>query len=164
MRRPFGLLALLALPALLAASVAALAGERVAADVTCAPAAEKLAYDCTIMLKGRKSGDPVAGAEVVVKAEMPSMPLAHNVRPVQAVPGAMPGHYTATLELEMQGEWALTLDVSGPTRDRVVKKLDFGAGTGALEMEHSHEEMKDHGGEMDHNEMKMDDMETDDPE
>ena len=135
MRIPIGLLALLAM---LAASVPALAGERVAADVCCTPAAEKLTYDCTIMLKGKKSGDPVEGAELVVKAEMPSMPLAHNVRPVKATPGPMPGHYTATLELKMQGEWALTLDVSGPTRDRVVKKLDFGAGAG--EMEHSHGE------------------------
>ena len=133
-------IAAVALSAALMVSGPAWAGERVAADVTCAPAAEKLTYDCTIMLKGKKSGDPVEGAGVVVKADMPSMPLAHNVRPVQAAPGAMPGHYTATLELEMQGEWALTLDVSGPTRDRVVKKLDFGAGAG----------------DMDHGDMKMD--------
>ena len=136
MRIPIGLLALLAM---LAAGGPALAGERVAADVSCAPAAEKLTYDCMIMLKGKKSGEPVEGAEVVVKADMPSMPLAHNVRPVEAAPGSMPGHYTATLELEMLGEWALTLDVSGPTRDRIVKKLDFGSGSG--EMEHSHGEM-----------------------
>ena len=157
MRIPIGLLAL---SAVLAASVSAWAGERVAADVSCAPAAEKLTYDCTIMLRGKKSGDPVEGAELVVKAEMPSMPLAHNVRPVKAEPGTMPGHFTATLELEMLGEWALTLDVSGPTRDRVVKKLDFGAG----EMKYSHGETKDQGGEMDHDEMKMDDTEMEDAE
>lgn len=87
-------------------------------------------------------------AEVVVKADMPSMPLAHNVRPVKATPGSMPGHYTAALELEMLGEceWALTLDVSGPTCDRVVKKLDFGTTSG--ESGHKHEDM-------DHDEMKM---------
>ena len=136
MRIPIGLLAL---SAMLAAGGPALAGERVAADVSCSPAAEKLTYDCMIMLKGKKSGDPLAGAEVVVKADMPSMPLAHNVRPVKAAAGSMQGHYTATLELEMLGEWALTLDVSGPTRDRIVKKLDFGPDSG--EMEHSHGEM-----------------------
>ena len=148
------LTAVLALAAILMASGAALAGERVAADVSCT-AAEKLTYDCMIMLKGKKSGEPVEGAEVIVKADMPSMPMAHNIRPVKAVPGAMPGHYTATLELEMLGEWALTLDVSGPTRDRVVKKLDFGAASG--EAEHMHGEMEDHGGGMDHDEMKMED-------
>ncbi|MDE0390864.1 MAG: FixH family protein [Rhodospirillales bacterium] len=144
-----------ALSVTLMANAAALAGERVAADVSCTPAAEDLTYDCMIMLKGKKSGDPVEGAEVVVKADMPSMPLAHNVRPVKAAPAAMPGHYTATLQLEMLGEWALTLDVSGPTRDRVVKKLDFGAGAG--EMEHTHGDTEDHGGEMDHGDMKMED-------
>ena len=143
----------LALSAMLMASGAALAGERVVADVSCTAAAEKLTYDCMIMLKGKKSGAPVEGAEVVVKADMPSMPLAHNVRPVKAAPGSMPGHYTATLELEMLGEWALTLDVSGPTRDRVVKKLDFGGASD--EAEHMHGDMKDHGGDMDHGEMKM---------
>ena len=148
------LTAVLALAAILMASGAALAGERVAADVSCT-AAEKLTYDCMIMLKGKKSGEPVEGAEVIVKADMPSMPMAHNIRPVKAAPGAMPGHYTATLELEMLGEWALTLDVSGPTRDRVVKKLDFGAASG--EAEHMHGEMEDHGGGMDHDEMKMED-------
>ena len=144
----------LALSAMLVAGGAALAGERVAAEVSCAATAERLTYDCTIMLKGKKSGEPVAGAEVVVKAEMPSMPLAHNVRPVKAA-GSMPGHYTATLELEMLGEWALTLDVSGPTRDRVVKKLDFG--TASAETEHMHGDMKDHSGHMDHDEMTMED-------
>ena len=135
-----------ALSAMLMASGLALAGERVAADVSCTATAERLAYDCTIVLRGRKSGMPVEGAEVVVKADMPSMPMAHNVPPVKAAPGSMPGHYTAHLELEMHGDWALTLDVSGPTRDRIVKKLQFG--TGAGQSEHRHGDMKDHGGDM----------------
>ena len=93
----------LAMSAILIAGGPALAGERVSADVSCTALAEKLTYDCMITLKGRKSGDPMEGAEVIVKADMPSMPLAHNVRPVKATPGSMPGHYTATLELEMRG-------------------------------------------------------------
>ena len=148
-------IAVLVLSAMLMAGVTATAGERVAADISCEAAAERLTYDCMIMLKGKKSGEPVEGAEVVIKADMSSMPLAHNVRPVMAVPGSMPGHYTATLELEMLGEWALTLDVSGPTRDRVVTKLDFGADSG--EIEHTHGEMKDHGGDMEHDGMNMED-------
>ena len=146
------LTAVLALSAMVTASGAALAGERVAADVSCTATAERLTYDCMIMLKGKKSGEPVAGAEVVVKADMPSMPLAHNVRPVKAEAGSMPGHYTATLELEMLGEWALTLDVSGPTRDRVVRKLDFRPASG--NSGHEHGEMTDHG-DMDRGGMKM---------
>ena len=149
------LTASIALSAMLMASVAASAGERVAADVSCTATAERLNYDCMIVLKGKKSGTPVEGAEVVVKADMTSMPLAHNVPPVKAAPGSMPGRYSARLELDMHGEWALTLDVSGPTRDRVVKKLDFGAASG--EIEHMHGETMDHGADMDRDEMKMED-------
>ena len=148
-------IAVLVLSAMLMAGVTATAGERVAADISCEAAAERLTYDCMIMLKGKKSGEPVEGAEVVIKADMSSMPLAHNVRPVMAVPGSMPGHYTARLELDMHGEWALTLDVSGPTRDRVVTKLQFGADSG--QAEHAHGEMKDHGGDMEHDGMNMED-------
>ena len=108
----------------------ALAGERAKADVQCQATAAKLIYDCTIMLMGKKSGAPIAGAEITIKADMATMAMAHNVVPVKAVPGAKPGHYVARLELEMYGEWTLTLDVSGPTRDRVVKKLLFGTEVG----------------------------------
>ncbi len=102
------------------------AGERAKADVQCRQTKQDLVYDCTIMLIGKKSGKPLAGAEIVIKADMPSMAMAHTFRPVTATAGQMPGHYKATLELEMYGEWALILDVSGPTRDRVVQKLQFG--------------------------------------
>ncbi len=146
------LIAGLALSVMLMASGLASAGERVAADISCTASAKKLTYDCIITLKGRKSGMPMGGAEIVIKADMPSMPMVHNVAPVMAAPGSMPGHYTAQLELEMHGEWALIVDVSGPTRDRVVRKLRFGADAG--QTEHMREEMKDHGGNMHHDEMK----------
>ena len=102
------------------------AGERAKADVQCRQTDRDLVYDCTIVLIGKTSGKPLTGAEIVIKADMPSMAMAHNVRPVTATAGQMPGHYNATLELAMYGEWALTLDVSGPTRDRVIRKLQFG--------------------------------------
>ena len=38
----------------------------------------------------------------------------------------MPGMYRARIELEMTGEWALKLDFTKPSRDRLVKKLQFG--------------------------------------
>ena len=102
------------------------AGERKMAEVECKPAEQKLVYDCMISLKGKKSGMPVAGAEFTVGADMPSMPGAHNVRPVPAEPQGMPGMYRARIELEMMGEWVLKLDFTKPRRDRLVKKLRFG--------------------------------------
>jgi hypothetical protein len=146
--------------------VAALAGERVQADVDCATTDKALVYDCMIMLQGKKSGQPIDGAEVVVNASMPSMPMAHNVRPVPSMPMAHnvrpvtampmggPGSYHAQLELQMYGQWALTLDVSGPTRDRVVETLQFGD-VKADAGEHDHGKMKMQGeGEHGHGEMK----------
>ena len=144
--------ALSVLPAL------AVAGERVKADIDCAATDKALVYDCMIMLQGKNSGQPIDGAEIVVSPSMPSMPMAHNVRPVTAMPMGGPGSYHARIELQMYGQWALTLDVSGPTRDRVVETLQFGdvkadAGDhGKMKMDgEGGGEMKmegDHGGEM----------------
>ena len=103
------------------------ADERKAAEVECTPVEQQaLVYDCMITLKGKRSGTPVVDAEFSVGADMPSMPGAHNVRPVPAEPHGMPGTYRARIELEMTGEWALRLDFTKPSRDRLVKKLQFG--------------------------------------
>jgi hypothetical protein len=110
--------------ALLAAAAPA-AAQRLAADVDCKPTKHDLVYDCRIALKEAKTGKPVSGAEISVGADMPSMPMAHNVRPVKAKPDAAPGEYAVRIELEMFGEWALRLNVRGPARDVIVKKLDF---------------------------------------
>ena len=108
-------------------SMLAAAGERKTAEVECTPVEQQaLVYDCMITLKGRKSGTPIADAEFMVGADMPSMPGAHNVHPVPAEPHGMPGMYRARIELEMTGEWALKLDFTKPNRDRLVRKLHFG--------------------------------------
>jgi hypothetical protein len=112
---------------MLALSPPAGAGERAKAKVDCEATGEKLVYDCTIVLTNKNSGDPIPGANIVVKPDMPSMPMAHNTASVDAMAMDKPGSYHARLKLDMQGEWALILDVSGPLRDRLVKKLQFGA-------------------------------------
>ena len=50
-------------------------------------------YDCVIRLK--RAGQPLTGADITVGADMPSMPMAHNVKPVKAKPGKAPGEYLA---------------------------------------------------------------------
>ena len=64
------------------------AAERADAQVTCKETSKELVFDCTIMLTGRKSKVPLQGASITVKADMSSMPMAHNVRPVKAKPMA----------------------------------------------------------------------------
>jgi hypothetical protein len=115
--------------ALLCIPLAAHAAEvRAKADVECQPLPERLRYDCTVKLADARTGEPLAGATVRVGADMPSMPMAHNVRPVQATAGEPPGSYRARVTLEMHGDWALRIDITGPLRDRVVKLLRFEAG------------------------------------
>ena len=117
--------AAIALAAALAVA-GAKAQTRAKADVTCAPTGKPLVYDCAIKLADA-AGAPLAGVDVTLGADMPSMPMAHNVRPVKGEPAAEPGLYRARLELEMHGDWALRIDLSGAIRDRIVKPMRFEA-------------------------------------
>jgi hypothetical protein len=97
---------------------------RAKADVDCRPA-EELQYDCVIRLANSRTGEPLSGLTLMVGADMPSMAGAHNVRPVKATEEQDKGTYRARIELEMYGDWALRLELSGPVRDRVIKLLRF---------------------------------------
>jgi len=103
----------------------ALAQVRAKADVACRPAEATLQYDCTIVLTNSRTNEPLTGVTLTVGADMPSMPMMHNVRPVKAEPGETPGTYQARLALEMHGNWALQLNLAGPLRDRVLRTLRF---------------------------------------
>jgi hypothetical protein len=109
--------------ALLAAP--ALAADSVQATVSCKPAGVSLAYDCTFKLTNARTGAPIDNAELSIGADMPSMPMAHNVRPVAAKATATPGEYAARLTVEMHGDWALRLKVAGPLEDQVVQVMRF---------------------------------------
>ncbi len=108
------------------------AEERAKALVQCEKTDIRLVYDCLIMLMGKKSGKPMEGAKFEVGADMPSMPMAHNVKPVMAMPGKKPGTYHVRIQLKMYGEWALKIDLKEPMRDLLIHKMHFGdEGTGS---------------------------------
>jgi hypothetical protein len=117
-----GLAAAVVLSAL---SAPAYAQARAKADVTCKQAGDPLQYDCTVKLIDARSNAPLTGVKLAIGADMPSMPGIHHLRPAQAVEDAEKGTYRARLVLDMHGEWALQLNLSGPVRDRVVKLLRF---------------------------------------
>ena len=121
---PFPIMSI-AVWAILGVGVAAAADARPRAAITCEQAAARLQYDCLIRLSDARSGAPLAGFELTVRADMPSMPMAHSVRPVKAEPLAEPGVYRARLSLEMHGEWLVRLDLAGPVRDRLFEKMWF---------------------------------------
>jgi hypothetical protein len=97
--------------------------QRAQADLRCQHAGTDFVYDCIIRLT--TNNEPLKGAQITVSADMPSMPMAHNVRPVKAKPGKTAGEYLARLDLEMPGEWAVKLRLSGPVRDVLVLHYSF---------------------------------------
>ena len=115
----------LSLAAILASTVPAAAQERMGAEVSCTQVGTTMAYDCVLMLKGRNSGQPIQGAAILVGADMPSMPMAHNVKPVKAEPTGKPGEYKFRMVLDMHGEWALKIRLAKPRQDLIVHKMMF---------------------------------------
>lgn len=110
----FLILALLAAPALAQAPKA---------ELRCKSTGTDFVFDCTIRLT--QGGKPLEGAKVTVGADMPSMPMAHNLKPVKAVPAQVPGEYKAKLDLEMLGVWAVKLRLAGPVRDQLILHYEF---------------------------------------
>ncbi len=97
--------------------------QRVKAELACAFTGTDFVYDCAINLK--RGANPLSGAQITLSADMPSMPMMHNVAPVKAKPGRNPGEYEARLDLEMTGEWAVKLRLAGPVRDVLVLNYVF---------------------------------------
>jgi hypothetical protein len=93
------------------------------AGLHCRPTATDYIYDCTVKLA--RDGKPLTGVSLTVGADMPSMPMMHAVKPVKAKPGKTPGEYQAKLDLEMLGEWAVTLALGGPAKERLVLLYAF---------------------------------------
>ena len=94
--------------------------QRPEAKLDCKYTGTDFVYDCSIRLD-----PPTDGVQVTVGADMPSMPMAHNVKPVKAQPTEAPGEYRAKLDLEMSGEWAVKLRLAGAVRDQLVLHYEF---------------------------------------
>jgi hypothetical protein len=94
--------------------------QRPKAELDCKYTGTDFVYDCLIRLT-----PPDPGVQITVGADMPSMPMAHQVKPIRAKPTGAPGEYRARLELEMTGEWALKLRLAGAVRDQIVLHYEF---------------------------------------
>lgn len=81
-----------------------------------------------------------------VSAEMPSMPMAHNMRQTIAMPVAnLVGQYEFVLVLEMAGDWRLIYNISSPFIDRLHEPLIIGISEKPKEHKSSHSHtMADH--------------------
>ncbi len=80
-----------------------------------------LTCDVTVKDANRRA---ISDADITLKAHMPSMPMAHSVKPIKAAVVDQNGLYRATLQLQMPGIWAVEVDVRGPVRERVISRID----------------------------------------
>ncbi len=80
-----------------------------------------LTCDVTVKDANRRA---ISDADITLKAHMPSMPMAHSVKPIKAAAVDQNGLYRATLQLQMPGIWAVEVDVRGPVRERVISRID----------------------------------------
>ena len=107
------------------ATVSALAADRAKTAMSCT-APSDLVYECTLEVTNARTGAPIEGAKIVLGADMPSMPMVHNMAPVEFQASGTPGQYKAKFPLDMRGAWAIRLRITGPLRDEVVNVYEFG--------------------------------------
>ena len=108
----------------------------------CTATSKKFQYNCNVLFINKK--EPMSGYSGIVGATMPSMAMAHNVRPVKFTEKeGMAGHYEFTIQLEMLGEWMFQYDITNPKRDRVLEKLVFDKTKSiAFDKKHNHSHHK----------------------
>ena len=96
-----------------------------------------LTCDVTVKDANRRA---ISDADITLKAHMPSMPMAHSVKPIKAATVDQNGLYRATLQLQMPGIWAVEVDVRGPVRERVISRIDTEVGPTKTteQMKHKH--------------------------
>ena len=130
--------------------------DMITTQTTCMTHEQALTYMCKVNLSHH--GEPATDVGISVSAVMPSMPMAHNIKPVLAIPVAdVPGQYMFVLELEMKGTWRLVYNITRPFVDRLHETLMVGTGDMADQEDHSNH--GDHGGHSsDHDNFKAHEM------
>jgi len=111
----------------------------------CKATSKKFQYNCNVSFLQKNK--PMSGYSGFVGAKMPSMAMAHNVKPAKfSEKEDMAGHYEFTIQLEMLGEWMFQYDISIPKRDRIMEKLIFDKNKStAFDKKHSHSDHKHSG-------------------
>lgn len=108
------------------------------AELACEPATERLAYICTVHMTEQDTEKPVEELAIQVKADMPSMPMAHNIPPVRAEATDEAGVYEFPITLDMYGRWAFSMTIMGARQDMLIEVLDFEAPEGEEDHDHHH--------------------------
>ena len=111
----------------------------------CTATSKKFQYNCNVLFFHKK--EPISGYSGIVGAKMPSMAMAHTVKPAKfSEKEGMARHYQITIQLAKLGEWMFQYDISIPKRDRVMEKLIFNkTKSTASDKKHMHSDHKHSG-------------------
>ncbi|MEP3476081.1 MAG: FixH family protein [Hyphomicrobiales bacterium] len=92
---------------------------------TCNSSDTPLTYQCSVIFKNK--GKLLTHLEeIMVKVDMPSMPMAHNIPPVKLkADHKKKGKYNFDIKLDMHGKWLFVYDITKPQRDRYQEKILF---------------------------------------
>ena len=103
----------------------------------CIPTQTHMQFSCKVMITDGTV--PVIDREIVVSAMMPSMPMAHNVKPAKLdMTDNIEGQYEFIIELEMLGEWMFSYDLQTPKKLRLMEKIILGLDVTMSNGTHSH--------------------------
>ncbi len=125
LKSEIGLLRFFAIPILLSLGLSkALSAEDFAHSTECKQTEKSLQFQCLFVLE--QSNTRVSGAEIMMSASMPSMPMAHKFKSIPLTEVLEnKGIYEFMFSLDMYGVWELAYDINKPKRTRVFEKLRF---------------------------------------
>ena len=119
---PTALLVAVAVSVLVLPRLASAESGRPRVELKCVSIGTGPLLECLVKTQHR-DGSPLEGAHVTLGALMPSMPMAHTIKPARATPTGNAGEYKGTLELEMSGVWTVEVSFSTPVKDKQTRNL-----------------------------------------
>ena len=90
--------------------------------LTCIPLQKPLIYRCDLQVRDKQLAAPMCIHGGSINFDMPSMPMAHHIRPVPFNTDAEGRMGNWEVKLDMYGEWRVRFNVSGQS---VSKVFDF---------------------------------------
>ena len=119
---PTALLVALAVSVSVLPRLASAESDRPRVELKCVSIGTGPLLECLVKTQ-RRDGKPLEGAHLTLCALMPSMPMAHTIKPARATPTGNAGEYKGTLELEMSGVWTVEVSFSTPVKDKQTRNL-----------------------------------------
>jgi hypothetical protein len=88
-------------------------------SLSCAPTQKSLVYRCDVQVLDKQLRAPICVHGGSINFDMPSMPMAHHIPPVQLNTDGEGKMKDWEVRLDMHGDWRVRVDVSGQSVSKV---------------------------------------------